>query len=104
MSNDPKKDPGGKALIEDGYIVIRIQIDALPIIVEGAVSLGNLDPMKITDAAAFAKDLVETLNNEDEQGTTLIHEMFDEAIGEAADQGAQGWEEMPDEAGDEDDG
>jgi hypothetical protein len=84
-------DTSGEAVIEDGHIVIRFRIDALPTAVAGAAALGTLDaPFKVTNAEAFAKDLVSQLNEEDEQGTTMIHRMMDEAFNQAADQGAFG--------------
>lgn len=81
----------GRAVIEDGNIVIRFRIDALPTAVEGAAALGALDaPFKVTDPDAFANDLVSQLNDEDEQGTTMVHKMMDRAFNQAADQGAFG--------------
>lgn len=88
----------GKATIKGGAIVIRVAIKALPVVVEGAWALGSLDTRwKITDAPAFAEDLVRALNDEDEQGTTMIHKMFDAAINEALEQGAEGIEEHEDQ-------
>jgi hypothetical protein len=85
---------GGKAVIEDGFIVIRVPVTALPVIVEGAWATNNLNPRyKITDADAFARDLVNELNSEAEDGTTRVHTMLDKAIEEAINQGAFGIEE-----------
>lgn len=84
----------GRAIIEDGSIVIRIAIDALPMIVEGSWASGGMGTRyKVTDAAAFAADLVRELNDESEDGTTRIHRMFDKAIINAIEQGAEGIEE-----------
>ncbi len=84
----------GKAVIEKGAIVIRVTIDSLPMVAEGAWALGALDTRwKVTDAALFAQDLLLALNDEDEEGTTPIHKLFDAAINEALNQGAQGIEE-----------
>jgi hypothetical protein len=92
------KDLGGQAVIENGSIVIRIAIDTLPQIVEGSWASGNLDiRLKVTDKEAFAKSLVAELNDEDELGTTLAHEMFDKAINNASEQGADGIEEHEDQ-------
>jgi hypothetical protein len=88
----------GEAVIEDGAIVIRVPLTALPQVVEGAWALGSLETRYVvTDTEAFAKDLVRALNDEDEQGTTLVHKMFDDAINEALEQGAEGIEEDPEE-------
>lgn len=84
----------GRAIIEDGSLVIRVALEALPMIMEWSWAAGGIDTRyKITDAAAFAADLVHELNDEDEEGTTRIHRMFDKAIDNAINQGAEGIEE-----------
>lgn len=84
----------GRAIIEDGSMVIRIALEALPMIVEGSWAAGGMDTRyKVTDPAAFAADLVRELNDESEDGTTRIHRMFDKAIENAIGQGAFGIEE-----------
>lgn len=86
-----QEEDGARAVIEDGHIVIRVAVDALPAIVEGAWAAGGLAArLKVTDAAALAREIAHELNREDEDGTTLIHKMFDAAIDEAANQGAEG--------------
>lgn len=88
---DPQN--GGKAVIEDGHIIIRVAISALPMVVEGSWAAGGMDTRyKVTDPEAFAKDLVYELNEESENGTTRIHSMFDFAIDRAIEQGAEGIE------------
>jgi hypothetical protein len=85
------QDNGGKAVIEDGAIVIRVSLDALPMVLEGAWTMGKFDTRyKITDAGEFARELMRALNSEDEQGTTAIHKLFDQAILEAIERGAFG--------------
>lgn len=85
---------GGRAILENGSIVIRVSLDALPTIIEGAWATNNLTPRyKITNAQEFASDLVAALNDEDEEGSTVIHKMFDKAINEAIGNGAIGVEE-----------
>ena len=92
------KNRGGDAVIRKGLIIIEVPIDALQTIADGAWFLGGLAPRaKIIDKKAFAKDLVRALNDEDEQGTTMIHSMFDRAIGEAWDNGAEGIEVHPEQ-------
>lgn len=84
----------GQAIIEDGALVIRVPLKNLPQVVEGAWALGSLETRwKVTDVSAFAKELCLALNEEDEQGTTTIHKMFDAAISDALDSGAEGIEE-----------
>lgn len=85
---------GGRAVIEDGAIVIRVSLDALPMVVEGSWAAGGMDTRyKVTNAQEFAADLLRTLNDEDENGTTRIHRMFDSAIDTAIGNGAFGIEE-----------
>lgn len=89
---------GGKAEIKDGDVVIRVPLAALPQVLEGAWATCALDTRyKLTDVDAFAKELVSALNDEDEEGSTAIHKMFDAAIEEAINQGAQGIEEHEDQ-------
>jgi hypothetical protein len=86
------------AKIENGRIVISVAVDALPMIVEGAWAGGGMDiRFKVTNAVKFATDLVRELNHEEEDGTTPVHKMFDAAISEAIDQGADGIEEHEDQ-------
>ena len=91
-------DTSAQAIIENDEIVIRVPIKYLPTIIEGAWALNALDKrFKLTDAALFAKDMVCALNDGDEEGTTMIHKMFDKAINEALEQGAKGIEEHEDQ-------
>lgn len=82
---------GAEANIEGNQIVIRIDIETLPIAVEGGIDLGTIaSGGRVVDAYAFAKEVVYALNDEEEDGTTLVHEMFDAAFDDALDMGAQG--------------
>ena len=47
----------------------------------------------VTDHAAFAKELVRTLNHESEDGSTRLTKMLDEAVEHAIEYGAEGIEE-----------
>jgi hypothetical protein len=88
-----------EASIERGQVVIRVPIKNLPLALKAGIDLGYIDPgVKITNAQAFAKDLVRALNDEDEEGTTPIHRLLDEAITEAIEQGAEGVTEDDSEA------
>lgn len=87
-------DNSGTAVIEDGVIVIRLPVANLPAVVEGAWLASGIDiRYKVIDPVAFAKALCVELNQEDESGSTRIHKMFDRAIDEAINQGAEGIEE-----------
>lgn len=88
----------GTAIIKDDAIIIRVPLKTLPEVVEGAWTLGALDMRcKLTDIPAFAKALVGALNDEDEEGTTLIHQMFDKAINDTLENGAEGIDEHEDQ-------
>lgn len=96
--SEPLDRSDGQAVIEDGYLVIRVAISALTQVVEGAWAAGSMDVRyKVTDEAVFAKDLMHELNAESENGTTRIHMMFDLAIQEAINQGANGIDEHEDQ-------
>lgn len=52
-------DMSAQAVIEGDAIVIRLPIANLPAAVDGAVAMMTVDPpFKVTDAKAFAADLV----------------------------------------------
>lgn len=90
----PKMKDSGQAIIEKGSLVIRVSLEALPMILDGAWAMNKLDKRyKITDASEFAKELTYALNAEDEQGTTPVHTLFDKAILEVIEQGGFGIDE-----------
>lgn len=87
-----------EAFIENDTITICVQVAALADVVEGWWVSGNSDTRwKVTDPEAFAKEIVRALNEEDEQGNTMIHGMFDDALSNAIEQGADGIEEHEDQ-------
>lgn len=93
-------DTNAQAVVEDGAIAIRISVSNLPQIVEGAWAAGGMDMRcRVTDADKFAEELCRELNAEDGEGTTAVHRMFDAAIIEAFEQGAEGIEEHGDQDG-----
>jgi hypothetical protein len=80
-----------EAVIEGNEIVIRLAIENIPIAVEGGIDMGTITGgVKVVDAPLFAKDVVRALNDFDESGTTIIHQLFDQAFENALDDGAQG--------------
>ena len=87
-----------EAKIEKDAIVIRIPVKDVPQLVEGAWASNAMDTRyRVTNAAVFAKELVTRINDEDGEGTTAIHRLFDAAIEEALEQGAEGIEEHEDQ-------
>lgn len=98
MGNKKKQHPGGEAVIADGCIVISLPIKNLPMAVKLGSDIMAIDPpLRVTDAKALAKEMVSALNAEDEEGTTAIHRLFDQAVSDAAEQGAEGIEPAPEE-------
>jgi len=81
-----------QARIEDGNIVIRTPVSALPDALElNPRDFGgehNYFAKHITDVDQFAKDVEYELNREDEDGTTLVHTMLDDAMAKAIDNGS----------------
>lgn len=79
------------AAIEKGCIVIRLNTKSLPMAVSGACDLMTIEgDWQVTNVAKFAREVVRELNEEDEDGTTLIHEMFDAAFNQVIEQGGEG--------------
>lgn len=86
----------GRAVVEDGALVIRVPLETLPAVVEGAWGAGTWDKrLLVTSTAKLASELCLVLNDEDERGTTLVHKMFDSALWEAYDQGYEGIDVHP---------
>ena len=93
-------DTHSEAIIKNGNIVISVPLKYLPQVVEGAWLLGALPARQyITDINEFSEELVSALNREDEQGTTLVHKMFDIAIYDCLESGAFGIEDHKDQQG-----
>lgn len=85
-----------EATLSRGSISIRINEAALRQLVEGCWATEHMEVRQIiTDASAFMQAVLDELNRDDEQGSTLIHAMFDKAINEAIEQGAEGIEDHP---------
>lgn len=83
----------GEAFIEGDAIVIRIPLENLPAIVEGAWMAGGINTrLKITDLRAFAKELCDEINREEEDGTTPFHRMVDAATEAVSESGGEGVE------------
>jgi hypothetical protein len=87
-----------RAVIEGDCIVIRVPISVLPIAFDAspvAPRDEEADPLyRVTDAATFAKGVARHLNDEEEDGTTPIHRILDDAMLEALEQGEEGIEEI----------
>lgn len=51
---------------------------------------GEFKTPKVVDADAFAKEVLIILHREEEDGTTMVHEMLDKAVEMAIENGAEG--------------
>lgn len=84
--------------IEGNALVIRIDFDhlATATFLSPAVEAHAYDDqgeerdIKITDKAVWAKEVCRELNRDAEDGTTLVHLMFDKAFEQAIEGGAEG--------------
>lgn len=71
--------------INDNKLIITVGVEALDTILFRPCS-----QWQITDINTFAKDLVTELTSEDEEGTTLVHQMLDTAANNAFENGSAG--------------
>lgn len=93
MSEKPTNKPSETPLsvtIQDQQIVIRIGVATLEFAAR-AENGGSLEEgTKITNRKAFAREIVhELINVEEEDGSNLVHQMFDRAINRLAENGAE---------------
>lgn len=72
--------------LKDDQLQINIGVDILMWALEHAPCC----PFKIVDKDIFIKELISSLNSEEEDGSTLIHRAFDEAANNAFEDGACG--------------
>lgn len=90
--------PETDAKIEGNNIVITINIDTLVNAAKFSQYFFDCKEdgmeLNISDSLLFAKSVVNGLNNEEEDGSTLITRMFDEAIVWVSEQGEEGIEEV----------
>ena len=74
--------------IEDGRLVIAIGIDALMTAIEGGPHAPDDEGYRIDNRDDFAAEILSELRHEEEDGTTLVHQMLDHATGNALDAGS----------------
>jgi hypothetical protein len=87
-----------EARIVKGKIVIEVPVNFLPKVLEASWACRVLTTRyRVESAEQFAKELVNELNREREDGTTPIHMMFDRAIERAIEAGGFGLEEHPEQ-------
>ena len=82
---------------ENGVISMRLGVKTLAHATNICPELWDAErdrgSYKVTDPAAFAKEVVRKINAEDEQGNTMLTALFDKAIADAINWGAEGVEE-----------
>ena len=80
--------------IKDNALVVSIPIDTLCFAAEQGELWPQDDMMnptaRITDQAVFAKAVLRELLREEEDGTTLVHLMFDKAFSNILENGCEG--------------
>lgn len=83
--------------VEDSQLVIRIGIGTLAFATECCPLLAGdaIDPpyVKVADKKMLAEDVLRALSDEEEDGTTPVHRLLDEAILEAYAQGSLAFDE-----------
>lgn len=82
--------------LEGAELVIRIPVDTLAFAAQAGEMWPQDDMMNptafITDETTFAKEVVHALTKEEEDGTTLVHRMFDAAFTYITENGCDGVE------------
>lgn len=95
MSNN---EHSAKAVVEDGAIVIRVPLANLQAVMDGGFACNAYaQRYRVLDLAGAAIDICAALNDEDEEGSTPIHRLFDAGINEALNQGSEWFEEHEDQ-------
>lgn len=86
-----------EAKIIDGKLVISLRISTLAHAARNSDHFFNCaesgTPIKITDETVFARSVANALNREEEDGSTPITRMLDEATEWVSEQGEEGIEE-----------
>jgi hypothetical protein len=93
-----------RCAIEGDQLVIRIGFEALKMAAEYCPEFQTEDcgdgPWEtVVDVAELAKDVKRALEDEEEDGTTPLHKLFDDAFVAARDDGSAGFAD-PDESSD----
>lgn len=81
--------------IKDSAIIITLPLDVIDVAFRGMQDINSWqDKWTISDIELAAKSIVLALKYEDEEGTTLVHKMFDQAFEEALESGGEGFGEL----------
>lgn len=95
-----KRNVGLEVEIIEGVLVISIGVETFGSVVQFNDDLtevydektGEFRSARVTDADLFAEAILYELNAESEDGTTIVHKMFDQAVENAIENGAEGIE------------
>lgn len=87
-------DDGLEVSITDGRLVISVGAN---ILVNALGSDYIQPPYKIVDPAQAVKEIVRELKREEEDGTTVVHKMLDQAALDAWENGGEGFRERNDD-------
>jgi len=80
---------GIKVSLNEGRIIISLDIKTLAFCANEH-PLFFVDPVKVTDAQVFAEEIVRVLKEEQEDGSTILTNLFDDAIVMAVEDGCEG--------------
>ena len=84
-------------IITDGILNISIGVDLLVHAVTNGSDFWDEVSLKVTDNDLFVAAIAHELELEQEDGTTLVHLMFDKAAENAVENGCEGIEETEEE-------
>lgn len=77
--------------IFEGVLRITIGVSTLGFAAKHIPNTGwDEDHLKVTDESVFAEEILRELQREQENGTTLVHRMLDQATLRAIEQGCEG--------------
>lgn len=79
--------------IRKGALVVELALSGLGYAAPYALDQDGTDRWSVTDENEFGRAVLIELLRESEDGTTIVHEMFDEVFRRAVDMGAEGIEE-----------
>lgn len=77
-----------KITVKNGVLNISVGVDLLIFAIQG-----RIEDFKITNKEGFIKELIEELQSEEEDGTTLLHRAFDKAADNVIENGSENAEE-----------
>lgn len=84
------------ALVQDGVLIIRIGIDTLAFAAEREpMRMGTREREPghfVSDKAGFAADVVRVLLDEEEDGSSRLTDLFDQACEDAINDGSEYWD------------